>query len=61
MCQTLTPAETLNTIKAWKSQETIDALTLSMDQCAILLRTPNPIIPGKGFDYWNLLWYIPLE
>ena len=25
----------------------------------MLLRTPNPITPGKGVIYWNLLWDFP--
>ena len=53
------PAETPNTIKVWKSRETVMILTLTMDQCAVLLRTPSPIIPGKGVIYWNLQWDIP--
>ena len=36
------------------------APTLAMDQCAISLRTPGPIMPGKGIIYCSLQWGIPL-
>lgn len=28
--------------------------------CAMVLRTPSPIMPGKGVVYWNLQWLVPL-
>lgn len=46
-------------MKLWKLWETAIALNLTMDQCAVLLETPNPTIPGKGINYWNLQWDIP--
>ena len=55
-----TPAEKSHTVKVWKSPETAIALTLTMDQRAVLLRTPSPIMPGKGIIYWNLQWDVPL-
>lgn len=40
------------------SRETVIALTLTMDQHAMLLRTPSPIMPGEGVSSWNLQWDI---
>lgn len=28
----------------------------TMGQHAMLLRTPSPVMPGKGIIYWNLQW-----
>lgn len=38
------------------AMETVIALTLTVEQRALLLRTPSPITPGKGVIYWNLQW-----
>lgn len=35
------------------------ALTLPVDQHAILLRTLSPINPGSGVIWWNLRWDVP--
>lgn len=45
--------ETLNILKVWKSQDTDTVLSLTMGQCAMLLRTPSLIEFGKGIFYWN--------
>lgn len=50
------PAEAPSIINVWKLQSTANALTLTVDQYAGLLRTPSPITPGKGAIYWNLQW-----
>ena len=54
-------ARTTNTMQVWKSKETAIALSLTMDQCAVLLRTPSGITPGKGIIYWNLQWDVLLR
>ena len=46
-----TPAETSNPVQ---SQERATALTFTMNQCAVLLKTPSPITPGKHVISWNL-------
>lgn len=43
-----TPAETSNTLKVWEAQKTAIALTLIVNQCAMLLRTANPMVPEKA-------------
>ena len=37
-----TPAETHNIINVWKLQGTVTASTLTVDQHAMLLKTPHP-------------------
>lgn len=54
-----TPTETPSATKVWKLRGNAIALTLTRDQCAMLLRTPSPITPGKGVIYWSLQWDIP--
>lgn len=54
------PADTPTTVKVWKSQETAVSLTLIVNQHAMLLRTSRPIMPGRGIDYGNFQWDIPL-
>ena len=51
-----TPAEAPNTIKVRKLQETPFSQTPTKDQHSMLLRTPSPIMSGKGIIYWNLQW-----
>ena len=55
------PAKTSNTVKVWRWQETAIAPILTMAQSATLLRTPSPIMPGKGVIPWNLQWNVPPE
>lgn len=41
------PPKTTNTVKIWKSLETAIVPTLTVDPCAMLLRTLSSIMPGK--------------
>lgn len=43
------PYPTPNTRKIWKLKER--SLTLTVDQCVMLLRTPSPIVPRKYIIY----------
>ena len=43
--------QTPNTVKVWEGWGTAIALTFTKTQCAMLLRTPSPIIPEKGVIY----------
>ena len=49
-----THAAAPNARDVWKLGRTT-ALTFTMNQCALLLRT-SPITPGKGIFYWSLQW-----
>lgn len=42
----------------WKSWETAIVLTLTVDQYAILIRTPSPSMPERGIVYWYFQWDI---
>lgn len=46
-----TLAKTPNIVK---SQGRATALIFTMNQCAVLLKTPRPITPGKHVISWNL-------
>ena len=52
--QTRDPCQDTQHHKIMEPLERVIALIHTMDQCAMLLRTPSPIIPGKGLIYWNL-------
>lgn len=51
-----TRAKTPSAVKVRKSWKTAIALTLTVNQCAMLLRTPSLILNEKGIIYQNLQW-----
>lgn len=55
-----TPAEAPNPVKTWKLRETAITWTPTQDECAELLRTPSPIVTGKGVIYWDMQWDVLL-
>lgn len=54
-----TPGKAPNSIKIRKSWETAIVPALTVLQWAMLLRTPSPIVPGKGIIYQNLPQDVP--
>lgn len=53
------PVETPNTLKLRESWRITITSTLTVDQCAVLLRTLSPIKAGKRIICWDLQWDIP--
>lgn len=45
--------------KVWETKDTAIASTLVMDQGAMMMRAPSPIVPGKVTIYQNLQWDNP--